>query len=80
MFLSSQIIGRGRTPVGNKDTWDHYYYWKNPKTTEQKSHNALGDELKMLIQNLKPDSKEVEKALSIQHDLKVSVLTYSYEQ
>ena len=69
----SEFWERPYSSWGDKATWNHYYLWKNPKATEHDSHNALGDELKSLIRNLKPDSKEAVKALSMQCDLKVSV-------
>lgn len=60
---------------GNTNTWNHYFIEKMPDATKHKSHNTLGAELKVLIQNLKSGTRASRKALVIQRDLKVSVFT-----
>ncbi|CAG8738545.1 15637_t:CDS:2, partial [Dentiscutata erythropus] len=55
---------------GNTDTWDHYFIEKIPDATKHKSHNALGAELKVLIQNLRPETRAGRKALAMQRDLR----------
>ncbi|CAG8804117.1 28132_t:CDS:2, partial [Racocetra persica] len=54
----------------NEETWDHYYFWKNPKATKAESQKALINDLNVLMQNLEPNSKEATKALSILNSLK----------
>ncbi|CAG8639288.1 9505_t:CDS:2 [Funneliformis caledonium] len=47
-------------------TWDHLFIIKdNRDATDQLSHDALGKELKILIKNLKPETREIEKARAI---------------
>ena len=59
---------------GNTDTWDHYFIEKIPDATRHESHSALGAELEALIRTLKPGTRASRKALTMQRDLKVSVL------
>ncbi|CAG8846203.1 28669_t:CDS:1, partial [Racocetra persica] len=56
---------------GNTDTWDHYFIEKIPDAMKHKSYNALGAELKVLIQNLKQETRASKKALAMQRDLRI---------
>nr|CAG8434354.1 9384_t:CDS:2 [Entrophospora candida] len=65
--------------VRNRETWDHFFIEKNPSATRHASHNTLGAELQILIQDLKPGTKANERALVIQRDLKVSNIFHDGE-
>ncbi|CAG8726270.1 16321_t:CDS:2, partial [Racocetra persica] len=64
---------------GNTDTWDHYFIEKIPDATKHKSHNALAAELKVLIQNLRPETRAGRKALAMQRDLRRAYFAFSWE-
>ena len=47
---------------GDMKMWDPFFFIKNNRdTTDQLSYNALDKELKILIENLKPKTREIEK-------------------
>ena len=47
---------------GDTKTWDHYFFIKNNRDVmDQISHDALGKELKVLAENLKPRTREIKK-------------------
>ncbi|CAG8573720.1 6070_t:CDS:2 [Acaulospora morrowiae] len=52
------------------DTWKQFFYEKIPRATKRGSCNALAKELEILANNLKPKSKERQKALSLKRGLK----------
>lgn len=57
---------------GNTQIWDSFFYEKNENQNVSRliSHDALSKELHVLIKNLQPGTKEIEKANAIQ---KVSI-------
>ncbi|CAB4414241.1 unnamed protein product [Rhizophagus irregularis] len=67
-----------RKPVSEwKDlsTWDEYFLQNNSGTrTIKASHDSLQAELNVLIQHGDKRTKELKKVLSIQEELKVSIL------
>ncbi|CAG8653867.1 11415_t:CDS:2, partial [Dentiscutata heterogama] len=52
------------------ESWDSFYFEKNPNATKRLSRDALSAELDVLIRDLEPGTKEREKALAIKSDLK----------
>ncbi len=57
-------------------TWDEFYSEKYPNASRQESHNSLGDELEVLINELKPKTKEHDMALAVKRNLEVSIFTF----
>ena len=59
---NEECIGR----MGDTKTWDRFLFKKNNRdATDHMPHDALEKELKFLIKNLKPRTREIEKALVI---------------
>ncbi|CAB4412151.1 unnamed protein product [Rhizophagus irregularis] len=59
-------------PYGDMKTCDHFFFInKNRDATGQSFHDALGKELKILIENLKPKTREIDKARAIQRGLRL---------
>jgi hypothetical protein len=54
------------------NTWEPFYFETYPDAKSKwKLHNDLGNELDILIKNLKPGTKESNKALTLKNQLKV---------
>ncbi|CAG8588889.1 2904_t:CDS:2 [Acaulospora morrowiae] len=62
------------------DTWNQFFCKKVPGTTKQMSCDALVKELEILINNLKPRSKEIRKASWLKRELKVLRLLIPEEE
>ncbi|KAF0520297.1 crinkler family protein [Gigaspora margarita] len=52
------------------ESWDYYFFKKNPGAAKHESRDALAAELNILIQDLEPDTDERNKALLIKSKLK----------